>query len=618
MLEAGDKGVFMAERTDDDGRFEARPVSDPDIVVRVAQRLAGRDGARLAAQAPHARIRPYPVASAPATAASTEPDGETAARDASTPGIGSVVPTAADVRRSRALSLARSRMVRMAPTTPQGRRTARREAAAPPAFSSRARQLRFKLFEGDTVAELLRSVTADEREIDLLTDALGQTEGAVGGELVIVADENEEGIFVAAMSLDIAGGDTLAVALQPDASHATVWTNRHVVLPGPATAVADDAVADRGVAGKEEDERVLTAIEIPPGGTLMAGLLRLGIDRAEADAAVDALRSVFDPRRIRAGQIVEVWRDGSGLASVAMSHEPGRKVVVDRSGGGYAASRIELPLERRVDVATGRIDSSLYQAAVESGVPLPVLADMIRAYSFDVDFQREIRAGDRFALMYESFVDGGGEPVRHGHPVYMALSLSGVALPAYRFVPESGYADYFNDKGESIRKALLRTPVDGARITSKYGMRTLFGYTRMHKGLDFGVPTGTPVVAAGNGVVEYIGWNGSYGNYIRLRHNGTYKTAYAHLHGFATGLKHGSRVHQGQTIGYVGNTGRSTGPHLHYEVLVNNRHINPLDVRLPAGEILAGDELVRFYGERDALDAQFERHMVMRSAALGG
>ena len=183
-------------------------------------------------------------------------------------------------------------------------------------------------------------------------------------------------------------------------------------------------------------------------------------------------------------------------------------------------------------------------------------------------------------------------------------------MPVYRFIPDSGFADYFNDKGESVRKALLRTPVDGARITSGFGRRTLFGYTRMHKGVDFGVPSGTPIMAAGDGVIETIGSNGAFGNYIRIRHNSTYKTAYAHMRRFASGLSRGSRVRQGETIGFVGSTGRSTGPHLHYEVLVNNEQINPLDIRLPAGEILTGDELESVYVVRDQLDTLFNRHLV--------
>ncbi len=361
----------------------------------------------------------------------------------------------------------------------------------------------------------------------------------------------------------------------------------------------------------EPDLLTRRAFVVDAGEILMTGLLEAEVDRVQAHGAVMALSEVFDPRRTRAGQSVEVAFDAEGLYELAITPKPGERIIVRRGDdGGYVAERSELPLELQHIAATGRITSSLYEAALDSGVPIKVLQRMILSYSFDVDFQREIRSGDSFEVLYERFVDESGEVVRYGLPLYMSLHVSGATLSVYRFIPESGFADYFNDKGESVRKALLRTPVDGARITSGFGKRTLFGYTRMHKGVDFGVPTGAPIMAAGDGVIESIGVNGNYGNYIRIRHNSTYKTAYAHMSRFASGLTGGSRVRQGETIGFVGSTGRSTGPHLHYEVLVNNQQINPLDIRLPAGEILTGDELERFYVVRDQLDALFNLHLV--------
>ncbi len=354
-----------------------------------------------------------------------------------------------------------------------------------------------------------------------------------------------------------------------------------------------------------------TDFEVEVGETLMTELLAIEADTHQAHAATVALGEVFNLRRIRAGQHVEVQFDDDGLFELAMTPVPGEQVIVRRGeNGAYTAERMELPLELQYVAVSGRIVSSLYQAAVDQGVPPDVLHRMILSYSFDIDFQREIQRGDSFSILYERHVDEAGEVVRYGLPLYMSLNVSGATLPVYRFTPQSGFADYFNDVGESVRKALLRTPVDGARITSGFGQRTLFGYTRMHKGVDFGVPTGTPILAAGNGVIEALGYNGGYGNYIRIRHNSTYKTAYAHMSRYAQGLAVGSRVRQGQTIGFVGSTGRSTGPHLHYEVLVNNEQINPLDVRLPAGEVLTGDELERFYGQRDQLDELFREHLV--------
>lgn len=353
------------------------------------------------------------------------------------------------------------------------------------------------------------------------------------------------------------------------------------------------------------------AFVVEVGEILMAELLEIETDTRQAHAATLALGEVFNLRRIRAGQHFGAVFDADGLLELAMTPVPGERIVVRRGDdGAYTAERTELPLELQYVAVGGRIVSSLYQAAVDQDVPLDVLQRMILSYSFDIDFQREIQRGDSFSILYERYVDETGKVVRYGLPLFMSLNVSGANLPVYRFTPQSGFADYFNDVGESVRKALLRTPVDGARITSGFGQRTLFGYTAMHKGVDFGVPTGTPILAAGNGVIEAIGYNGGYGNYIRIRHNSTYKTAYAHMSRFAQGLVAGSRVRQGQTIGFVGSTGRSTGPHLHYEVLVNNVQINPLDVRLPAGEILTGNELERFYSQRDQLDELFSQHLV--------
>ncbi len=353
------------------------------------------------------------------------------------------------------------------------------------------------------------------------------------------------------------------------------------------------------------------AFVVEVGEILMAELLEIETDTRQAHAATLSLGEVFNLRRIPAGQHVDAVYDADGLLELALTPVPGERVVVRRGdNGAYSAERMELPLELQYVAVSGRIESSLYQAAVDQGVPLDVLHRMILSYSFDVDFQREIQRGDSFSILYECYVDEAGEMVRYGLPLFMSLKVSGATLPVYRFTPQSGFADYFNDVGESVRKALLRTPVDGARITSGFGQRTLFGYTRMHKGVDFGVPTGTPVLAAGNGVIEALGFNGGYGNYIRIRHNSTYKTAYAHMSRFAQGLAVGSRVRQGQTIGFVGSTGRSTGPHLHYEVLINNVQINPLDVRLPAGEILTGDELETFYSQRDQFDELFSQHLL--------
>ena len=474
-------------------------------------------------------------------------------------------------------------------------------AAGAVALSPRAEQAWLVAREGDTLAGLLRLLGGREDEADRIVAALAGHGGslAAGQQLVVVTDEDDAGLRIVALSLDREGGGMAVAWRLEDGSFATGEAMSHIDLadfmpPAPA----DDEAAWTPPPG----ETAQTAIEIAAGGTLAQELLALGIDPVESDRAIDALREVFNPRRIRAGQIVEVAHDGARLVGFTLAFAPGQRAEVARDGEAFHARLVEVALRRRLTAASGHIESSLYEAALAAGVPQPVLAATIRAYSFDVDFQREIRTGDSFTLLYERFVDEAGRTLRHGAPLHAVLRLSGRVLPIYRFTPQSGFDDYFNRSGESVRKALLRTPIDGARITSSYGMRTLFGYTRMHKGVDFGAPTGTPILAAGDGVVDYVGRNGAYGNYVRLRHNSTYKTAYAHMSRFASGLARGARVRQGEIIGYVGSSGRSTGPHLHYEVLVNDERIDPQSLRLPAGEILAGEELARFQAERERLD----------------
>jgi murein DD-endopeptidase MepM/ murein hydrolase activator NlpD len=240
-------------------------------------------------------------------------------------------------------------------------------------------------------------------------------------------------------------------------------------------------------------------------------------------------------------------------------------------------------------------------------LPPTVLARLIRVFSFDVDFQRDVQPDDSFDLMFERHYDDSGTPVAEGNILIAEMVLSGKRIRLYRHRTRDGDTDYYDEKGHSVRKALVLTPIDGARISSGFGRRRhpILGYTKMHRGIDFAAPRGTPVYAAGHGTVEAAGRNGGYGKYVRIRHKGSYKTAYAHLRGFARGVSRGRRVRQGQTIGYVGSTGRSTGPHLHYEILRNGRQMNPKRLNLPSGRKLAGVELKRFLKVRDALELRY-------------
>jgi murein DD-endopeptidase MepM/ murein hydrolase activator NlpD len=263
------------------------------------------------------------------------------------------------------------------------------------------------------------------------------------------------------------------------------------------------------------------------------------------------------------------------------------------------------PQRRELVHRAGAIDDSLYVSAQRAALPHDVVIGLIKLFSWDVDFQRDVRRGDQFETLFEVVaLEDGSEGVRGGDLLYAALSIDGRLLEGYRFELPDGRVAYFDRSGKSLRKFLMRTPIDGARLSSRFGMRRhpILGYTLMHKGVDFAAPTGTPIYAAGDGRVEVAARNGGYGKYVRIRHTGEYSTAYAHLSRFAKGMQSGRRIRQGQVIGYVGTTGRSTGPHLHYEVLRHGAQINPLQIRQPSNEQLAGADLARFRAEMARID----------------
>ena len=255
----------------------------------------------------------------------------------------------------------------------------------------------------------------------------------------------------------------------------------------------------------------------------------------------------------------------------------------------------EIPLLSEKTFVSGEIKTSLYKAMKDQGLSEIVINEIIRIYSFDVDFQRDIYEGDKFEMIFTKKTDKDGETVQIEDPKYLMLSSRGTPLFYYLYDTDE-FSEYFDEKGKGMTKSLMKTPINGARLSSSYGMRKhpISGYNKMHKGVDFAAPSGTPIFAAGNGVIEYAGRNGGYGKYIRIRHDSTYKTAYAHLKSYKKGISSGVRVKQGDVIGYVGSTGKSTGPHLHYEIIVNGVQINPATLKLPSGRKLNEQQLNEF------------------------
>ncbi len=405
-------------------------------------------------------------------------------------------------------------------------------------------------------------------------------------------------------------------------AHAALGTRRPAALEPPPK--PDEATRARLY------QRVLRTAS---GDTLSGVLRKAGVSGREAHAAISALGKFYDPRRMMPGQEITLTfklgepdkpgdgnaRPGRFMGFSLLPDIKSRVVVARQSDGGFSASQQERLLTRNQVRIQGTIQSSLFMAADKAGVPPSVLAELIRAYSWDVDFQRDIQPGDAFQVLFERLLDEQGRVIRAEGIVFASLTLSGKHHRIYRHELEDGQVDYFDEAGKSARKALMRTPINGARISSGYGKRRhpVLRYTKMHQGVDFSAAKGTPIYAAGDGTITRAGRNGAYGKYVRIRHNEKYSTAYAHMSRIAKSARPGKRFKQGDVIGFVGSTGRTTGPHLHYEILRNGRQVNPLKVKMPSGYRLKGKELDRFQAMRAETDLLFAALKPDMSVARG-
>ena len=352
-------------------------------------------------------------------------------------------------------------------------------------------------------------------------------------------------------------------------------------------------------------------ITLGQGETLMTVLMNKGTMKSRAVKLIRALEPIYPTRNMADGQqiklTVQLSKNLQGqdiIEPIRLSFVPkgGREIVVEMDENGQYLSRAIDDGQKTVRTADARgrrskasIRKSLYVAAKEQGIPEPVIIEMMRVHGYDVDFQRQIRPGDSFEVFYGA--PDGAKASKRQVVLYSALTVGGNTKGYYRFTtPDDGITDYYDETGKSATKFLMRTPINGVRISSRFGLRRhpILGYTKMHSGIDFAAPYGTPIKAAGDGTIQKIGRVGAYGKYIRIRHANGYATAYAHMSRFSKGLKKGSRVRQNQVIGYVGSTGRSTGAHLHYEVLVNGKQVDPMKLRTPTGRQLDGDILTAF------------------------
>ena len=264
---------------------------------------------------------------------------------------------------------------------------------------------------------------------------------------------------------------------------------------------------------------------------------------------------------------------------------------------------LTVKLNKKIIYTENMILQSLYKAATDQDIPPNIIIEFARIYGFQVDFQRDIRKEDKFQIMYEIFIDKNDKIIETGEILFANLKLSGQDNSLYYF-DKKNVEGHYNRNGKSVQKALMKTPINGARLSSSFGMRKhpIDGFNKMHRGTDFAAPKGTPIMASGNGTVKKAGWCGGGGNCVKIKHNSTYETVYAHMSKFARGIKKGTRVKQGQTIGYVGSTGKSTGPHLHYEVIVNGKKVNSQKLKLPSGRILKGKNRELFETNKIKLD----------------
>tara|TARA_X000001036_G_scaffold238233_1_gene222205 strand:+ start:264 stop:1556 length:1293 start_codon:yes stop_codon:yes gene_type:complete len=270
---------------------------------------------------------------------------------------------------------------------------------------------------------------------------------------------------------------------------------------------------------------------------------------------------------------------------------------------GFNQKILVTKLNKKIVYKENIILQSLYKSAVDKKIPINTIIEFARIYGFQVDFQRDIRKRDSFQIMYEAFEDENGKIIETGNILYANLKLSGENNSLYYF-DKKGFEGHYDKNGKSVKKALMKTPINGARLSSPFGMRKhpIDGFNKMHRGTDFAAPMGTPIMASGDGIIKKAGWCGGGGNCVWIRHNSTYETVYAHMSKFASGIRSGIRVKQGQIIGFVGSTGKSTGPHLHYEVIVNGKRINSQKLKLPSGKVLKDENRKIFETKKIKLD----------------
>ena len=361
----------------------------------------------------------------------------------------------------------------------------------------------------------------------------------------------------------------------------------------------------------EIDFTLVQKYYLQEGETFTGALKQADLQDDEINDVVNIISKKIDLRKLNVGTLIETYtksvNDKKIINEIIIYPDIEKKIYVKKVNNKFIAGEDKKKLFSKLKLYEVEIHNSIYESLKKIDTPDEIIMEFVQLYSFDIDFQRDIRKGNKIKIFFEIYTDSQNNYIKSGNINFSEINLDDESYELYRFQSEGDeFVEYFNSDGKSATKALMKTPINGARLSSGFGMRKhpILGYNKKHQGVDFAAPTGTPIMAAGTGHIEFVGNNGGAGKYIRIKHLNGYKTSYSHLSKYASGIQKNVKVRQGQVIGYVGNTGLSTGPHLHYEVIFNGKRINPMKMKLPSGKQLKDKNLEIFLAEKERINAE--------------
>ena len=361
----------------------------------------------------------------------------------------------------------------------------------------------------------------------------------------------------------------------------------------------------------EIDFTLVQKYYLQEGETFTGALKQADLQDDEINDVVNIISKKIDLRKLNVGTLIETYtksvNDKKIINEIIIYPDIEKKIYVKKVNNKFVTGEDKKKLFSKLKLYEVEIHNSIYESLKKIDTPDEIIMEFVQLYSFDIDFQRDIRKGNKIKIFFEIYTDSQNNYIKSGNIYFSEIILNDESYELYRFQSEGDeFVEYFNSDGKSATKALMKTPINGARLSSGFGMRKhpILGYNKKHQGVDFAAPTGTPIMAAGTGHIEFVGNNGGAGKYIRIKHLNGYKTSYSHLSKYASGIQKNVKVRQGQVIGYVGNTGLSTGPHLHYEVIFNGKRINPMKMKLPSGKQLKDKNLEIFLAEKERINAE--------------